>query len=184
MLARPLADGIELSALEPWQAIEFADHVEQWREHLAPWVPFGRTIVDVDSATELLQRYADSAARDGGRLYGIRMDGKLVGGTLYRIFDPASRVCEIGVWLSPEAQGRGLVTKAAQLMVDWAFDVRGMIRVEWQTMPHNERSIAVARRLGMTRDGVLRQAVVVDSIRRDLEVWSLLSTDPRPWQTS
>jgi RimJ/RimL family protein N-acetyltransferase len=85
--------------------------------------------------------------------------------------------CEIGVWLAPHAEGRGLVTRAARLMIDWAFDVRGMARVEWRNVPDNARSIAVARRLGMTRDGVLRSVFPMYGVRRDLDVWSLLATE-------
>jgi RimJ/RimL family protein N-acetyltransferase len=174
MLAIALADNAELRALEPWQAAEFAAHVEHARAHLAPWLPWASAVVDEDSARGFLQRYADEQARDGGRVYGIWLDGGLVGGTLFRVFEPRFGVCEIGVWLAPEAQGRGLVTRAAQRMIEWAFDVRGMARVEWRTVPENARSIATAKRLGMSLDGVLRQAYPVNGVRHDVEVWSLL----------
>jgi ribosomal-protein-serine acetyltransferase len=92
----------------------------------------------------------------------------------------ASGVCELGVWLAPEAQGRGLVTRAARHLIAWAFTVRGLTRVEWHCAVHNERSIAAARRLGMTREGVLCSAFTVNGARQDAEVWSLLAGDPPP----
>jgi RimJ/RimL family protein N-acetyltransferase len=179
MLFHPLADGAVLSPLEPWQAADFAAHVERERAHLAPWLPWATRVVDEASARTFLQRYADSQAADGGRLYGIRLAGALAGGVLFRVFEPAYGTCEVGVWLAAGAQGRGLVTRAAAALIDWAFDERRMGRVEWRTLPDNARSIAAAKRLGMTREGVLRSAYPIGGARHDVEVWSVL---PDEWR--
>jgi RimJ/RimL family protein N-acetyltransferase len=58
--------------------------------------------------------------------------------------------------------------------IHWAFDERGMHRVEWYASSANEPSINVARRLGMTREGVLREAYPYRGVRQDIEVWSVL----------
>ncbi|MGH3376134.1 MAG: GNAT family N-acetyltransferase [Actinoallomurus sp.] len=180
MFAHPLTDDAELRPLEPWQATEFAAHVARARDHLAPWLPWAVVNDDPEKARVFLQDYADRLARDEGRLYGIWVDGVLSGGTLFRVFDTQAGVCEVGVWLGPEAEGRGLVTRAARHMIDWAVGVRGMTRVEWRTTPANERSLAVARRLGMRREGVLRSAFPFAGVRHDMEVWSLLAGE---WPT-
>lgn len=176
MLKLTLADGAELRALEPWRAAEFAAYVDRARAHLSPWLPWATSITDETGARDFLQGYADGQATDGRRIYGIWVDGVLAGGTLFRIFDVASGVCELGVWLAPEAGGRGLVTTAARHMIDWAF-ARGIVRVEWCCAVGNRRSIAVAQRLGMTHEGVLRSAFSVNGTRQDVETWSLLAGD-------
>jgi RimJ/RimL family protein N-acetyltransferase len=175
MLSYPIADGAELRALEPWHATELAAYLDRTRDHLAPWLPWATAVTDVDSARAFLQRYANDQAADTGRIYGIWVDGELVGGTLFRVFDTRFGVCEIGVWLAAEVEGRGLITRAARHMIDWAVRDRGMGRVEWRTVPHNARSQAVAKRLGMTREGVLREAFPLGGVRHDVEVWSLLA---------
>jgi RimJ/RimL family protein N-acetyltransferase len=180
MLSLDLGGGAELRALEPWNAEEFAAHVERAREHLKPWIPFASRVVDAETARVLLERFAGLQVQDEGRIYGIWIDGVLSGGTLFKNFDARGAVCEIGVWLAPEAQGRGLIGKAARLMIDWAFGARGMHRVEWHTDPKNERSKAVAKRLGFTYEGTHRSDFVINGVRHDSEVWSLLSSDPRP----
>jgi RimJ/RimL family protein N-acetyltransferase len=180
MLTLALQDGAELRALEPWQADEFAGYVARNRAHLAPWLPWATSITDADGARQFLRRYADRQAVDAGRIYGIWLNGALVGGTLFRTFDAAAGVCEIGVWLAPEAQGHGLINRAARLMIDWAIEIRGIARVEWRTVPENERSKAAAQRLGMTREGVLRQAFELNGVRHDVEIWSLLAADHKP----
>ncbi|MER5256656.1 GNAT family protein [Streptomyces sp. NPDC002855] len=175
MFAISLGEGAELRPIEPWQAQEFLTHIERAREYAAPWVPLTALTTDLASARERLQVYADKQAADTGRLYGIWLDDTLVGGVLFRIFDTANESCEVGVWLEPSAAGRGLITKASRVVIDWAVDARGMHRVEWLASSANDRSIAVAKRLGMTKDGVLRESFPWQGVRHDMEVWSVLA---------
>ncbi|WP_433464600.1 GNAT family N-acetyltransferase [Spirillospora sp. CA-128828] len=177
MFARTLADGAELRPFEPWQAAEFAAHADRVRADIREYIPWAGTVVDEKTARELLQSYADRQARDEGRMYGIWVDGVLQGGTVFRTFDAAQGVCEAGVWLAAEARGRGLVTKAVRVMIDWAIGTRGMHRVEWLCDPRNTASAAVAERLGMTCEGVLRQAFVLNGERRDVQVWAVLAEE-------
>ncbi|MDT0345612.1 GNAT family N-acetyltransferase [Streptomyces litchfieldiae] len=184
MLSTPLGPGAELHPLEPWQAAELAAYTDRAREHLEPWLPWAHAVTDEESARRFLQRYADRQAADDGRIYAIRLDGELVGGMIFRLFDAAQGSCELGAWLAPEAQGRGLVTRAASVMIDWAVGVRGLARVEWLVSPHNGPSIAVARRLGMTHEGTLRSVFEMGGRRHDLQVWALLADEWRKPTTS
>lgn len=61
-------------------------------------------------------------------------------------------------------------------MIHWVFRERGPHRVEWWCATTNERSIAAAKRLGMTLDGVLREAYSHLGIRHDVQIWSLLAS--------
>ncbi len=175
MFTVPLADGAELRPLEPWQAEEFLTHMDRARATVDPWIPWAGISTDLDSARATLQRYADLAARDAGRLFGIWLDGTLVGGTMFVAFDAAAGTCEIGCWLEPAGQGKGLITRAVRLLIDWAVHTRGIHRVEWHCRPDNTASSAVARRLGMHLDGVLREVYPYRGVRHDLEIWSLLA---------
>jgi ribosomal-protein-serine acetyltransferase len=96
-----IAPGASLRPIEPWQAEEFFAHVDRIRDHLAPWVPVGHRVVDVATAREMLQDYADRQARDTGRIAGIYADGALVGGVVLPQFQVASAICEVGIWLDP-----------------------------------------------------------------------------------
>ncbi len=171
--------GEELRPLEPWHAEEFLAHLNRGRDFINRFVPFGSTATDVDGAREVLQRYADRRAADTGSLHGLWRDGRLVGGVLLLNFDAANGTCEAGCWLEPAATGRGLVTRAARVLIDWAIEARGIHRVEWVAAAGNEPSLNVARRLGMSRDGVRRGAHLHHGVRHDLEVWSVLAPEWR-----
>ncbi|MEE1752894.1 GNAT family N-acetyltransferase [Streptomyces sp. SP18CS02] len=185
MFTYPLGDRAQLRPLEPWQAEEFLAHMDRARVSVDPWIPWATFSTDPDSARASLQRYADRLAQDTGRIHGIWLDGTLVGGVMFTRFDHASGVCEIGCWLERSGEGRGLVTRACRVLIDWAFRQRGMHRVEWWVAAGNTRSVETARRLGMSRDGVLRQRFPYRGVRQDSEVWSVLSEEwPSPGEGS
>lgn len=179
MFSLPLRDGVLLRGLEVWQAEEFADHLDRAREHIRPWVGPAFVTTDVDGARATLKRYAERQADDGARLYGIWRDGVLVGGVLFVDFNTANGSCEVGCWLEPSAEGHGLITLACRVLLDWAFTSRGLHRAEWHCRADNERSAAVAKRLGMTLEGVRREAWPYEGVRYDKQVWAVLAPEWR-----
>lgn len=172
-------DGAELRPLEPWYAEEFLAHLDRGREFINRHVPFGVNATDVDSARAVLRSYADKRAADTGSLHGLWLEGELVGGLLFRVFDAAGGNCEVGCWLEPAATGRGLVTRGMRALIDWAVDERGIHRVEWYASSANVPSVNAARRLGMSRDGVLRESYLYRGVRQNTEVWSVLAPEWR-----
>ena len=172
-------DGAELRPLEPWHAEEFLTHLERGREFINQYIPFASKAVDVPTAREVLQRYADMRAADTGSLHGLWLEGTLVGGVLFLNFAAEHANCEVGCWLEPAGTGRGLVTRAMRVLIDFAVEQRGIHRVEWVASAGNTNSLNVARRLGFTRDGVRREAYPYRGVRHDLEVWSVLAQEWR-----
>lgn len=179
MFAIPLGDGAELRPLEPWLAEEFLTHMDRARDLVDVHIRLAQSVTDLVTARGVLTSYAEKQAADGGRILGIWLDGTLVGGVLFPSFDAVAGNCEVGCWLEPSATGRGLITRAARVLIDWAFDERGMHRVEWHASTANTASIRVAQRLGMRKEGVLRSCYPHRGERQDMEVWSVL---PDEWR--
>ncbi|MEU7059860.1 GNAT family protein [Streptomyces sp. NPDC046197] len=180
MYAIPLGDdGAELRPLEPWHAEDLLANIDRGRDFIGRHVGLPDVVTDLASARSYLQSYADKRAADAGSLHGVWLDGKLVGGLLFRVWDTAGGTCEAGCWLEPAVAGRGLVTRGVRALLDWAFDERGMHRVEWHVSTANQPSINVARRLGMTREGVLRENYLYRGTRTSTEIWSVLAPEWR-----
>ncbi|GAA2887280.1 GNAT family protein [Streptomyces mexicanus] len=177
MFSLPLRDGARLGPLEVWHAEEFAAHLDRAREHIRPWVGPAFVTDGVDAARATLRRYAERGADDGARLYGIWREDALVGGVMFTGFDAAAGSCELGCWLEPAAEGHGLVTQACGALLDWAFTTRGLHRAEWRCRADNRRSAAAARRLGMTLEGVRRQAWPYQGVRYDEQLWAVLAPE-------
>jgi hypothetical protein len=71
----------------------------------------------------------------------------------------------VGYWLGEQYQGKGLVTAACRALVEHAFFELGLNRAVILCATENEKSCAVAERLGFRREGVrLRGSTIASSI--------------------
>jgi ribosomal-protein-alanine N-acetyltransferase len=117
----------------------------------------------------------ESAARGRvGRLGELAIadpDSDAYWGTiLLHSHDERHRRCEIGFWLVPAARGHGIGSAAVACLVSWAMQALDLLRVEMTTTPDNAAVDALARRLGFTREGVLRKRNIERGQRVDV-VW-------------
>ena len=99
-----------------------------------------------------------------------------------RVLDPSGHAAEWGFALGPRHWGAGLFVDAAHLLVDFAFDVLGVHRLEARAAVDNARGQAAMRKLGAVQEGVLRRSLVTaDGTFHDQVLWSLLADD---WRAS
>ncbi|GGQ22641.1 N-acetyltransferase [Streptomyces virginiae] len=117
-------------------------------DHLVPWMPWasdpGRRQT-ADFLTGMLQKWETGEAYG----YAITSDAELIG-TCVLMRRIGEGGLEIGYWLHPARTGRGLVTMACTALVDQAFRLPGIDRIEIHHDAANHASGAVARRLGFT----------------------------------
>jgi RimJ/RimL family protein N-acetyltransferase len=99
--------------------------------------------------------------------------GRLYGAIEVRLGEIGS----IGYWIAKEARGRGVATRATQLLARWAVTEGGVERLELTTHPENVASQRVAEKAGFTREGVLRGHTRFREGRRDSVIFSLLPGD-------
>ncbi len=64
----------------------------------------------------------------------------------------------MGYWARERYRGKGLMTAACRALVAHAFGELGPNRVSIACATENEKSCAIAERLGFQREGVVRQA--------------------------
>ena len=83
---------------------------------------------------------------------------------------------EIGYWMAPWARRRGYAVEATRAVAAYAFQ-KGLYRVELLAATGNVASQRVAERAGFTREGVLREALMVPGGRSDAVLFSLLKGD-------
>ncbi len=120
-------------------------------DHLRPWMPWAANYTR-ESAAEFLAKSARDWA-DGTEFgYAITADGALVGGcALISRIGPGG--LEIGYWVHRVWTRRGLATAASAALVDQAFRLPGVDRVEIVHDELNVASAGVPRKLGFTEVG-------------------------------
>ena len=80
--------------------------------------------------------------------------------------------------------GRGYVTEAVQLLVDYLFGAKKEHRIHLVIVPENAASRRIAEKCGFTLEGTVRGAFFNGGRNQDVLLYSLLRTDPRPWQAA
>jgi RimJ/RimL family protein N-acetyltransferase len=82
--------------------------------------------------------------------------GEIIGEGVLKILSPADRQAEIGFGVSPRHWKTGLGSEIAAAMLDAAFKHLKLHRVAAQCSPENKGSIRIMQKLGMAREGLLR----------------------------
>lgn len=94
-----------------------------------------------------------------------RRAGVPVGSTRYLTLRPDDLGLEIGwTWLTPSAWRTGINVEAKLLMLEYAFDALGCIRVELKTHAENQRSRDAMTAMGAWYEGTHRQHRIVPGI--------------------
>lgn len=106
-----------------------------------------------------------------------RVTGRPQGVASYLRIAPGQGVIEIGhIALAPALQRTRAATEALTLMIGWAFRA-GYRRVEWKCNALNIPSRRAAERLGLSYEGVFRQAMVVKGRNRDSAWFAAIDKD-------
>jgi RimJ/RimL family protein N-acetyltransferase len=107
------------------------------------------------------------AVRDGGdsaTLFSIVElgSGDLAGEALLYLIDNHNRSAHVGLALRPAFRGRGLSRHVLELLCRYGFAIRGLHRLQLETLADNGPMIQAATRAGFIEEGRLRAARWVD----------------------
>ena len=102
---------------------------------------------------------------------------KLIGSIRLAVTDEANRTGDIGYSFHSGYWRRGLCTEAARAMLAVAFGTLGLHRVFAECDIENRGSYGVMEKLGMRREGHIRQGKLVKGEWRDRFVYAILADE-------
>jgi RimJ/RimL family protein N-acetyltransferase len=88
--------------------------------------------------------------------------GELAGEAVLWGVDLHNRVGHVGISLRPSLRGRGLGTDTVRVLCRYGFAIRGLQRLQIETLADNAAMIRAATRAGFTQEGVLRRSAWVN----------------------
>lgn len=107
-----------------------------------------------------------------------RSSGEIVGSCGYPRLEWSVPKFEIGYWCRSDRVGQGFVTEATWALARHAFESLAARRVELRMDDRNQRSWAVAERLGFDHEATLRNDLrVPDGSLRDTRVYGSVSLE-------
>src|SRR5208282_3294915 len=130
-----------------------------------------------DDCKRLIKLSLEHLAANTGFTMGIWWEGRLAGIIGAGNIDWENRSAIIGYSLGESYQGKGLMTGACRALVDYLFAELKLHRIEIRCATDNPKSCAIPKRLGFSKEGVLRQAQAFDDRFLDIEVYGLLADD-------
>ncbi len=111
------------------------------------------------------------------KFYTIFLKDKPAGVAGYLRIEPSVGCIEMGhIHLSPLLQRTREGTEALLLMIEWAFNA-GYRRLEWKCDALNAPSCRAAKRLGLSFEGIFRQATIYKSRNRDTAWYAATSQE-------
>lgn len=107
-----------------------------------------------------------------------KISGNIAGTTRFYDIQPVHSTLQLGyTWYGKDFQGTGLNKHCKYLMLQFAFEQLGALRVEFRADAANDRSIAAMKSIGCTVEGILRNNCASTTGRRDSIVLSILHTE-------
>lgn len=108
-----------------------------------------------------------------------RETGRMVGNVSLFAIDADDATAKIGYRVLLGARGRGVATQMVDAVTRWAFESRGLMRVQLEHAVPNLASCRVAVAAGFVLEGTTRSAYAVpDDGREDAHIHGRLATDP------
>ena len=174
MLIR-VRDDLELRSVAPADAVALDALITADRGRLGRFMPWAAGQTIQGTREFIAAALEQEAGKNGFQAVLVVDEGALAGTVGFHRIDRANLTTSIGYWLAAPYEGRGLMTAAVEALLTHAFEVWGLHRVELRIAPANQRSRALAARLGFTEEGVMRGAERFGDEHRDLIMHSLLA---------
>jgi ribosomal-protein-serine acetyltransferase len=146
-------DSLSLKVWQEADAEEAFAIVEDSRSDLEQWVEWATQVHTADDLRGFIHYSLQQYRRGKTWQFAIRQHGTIVGGV--GLIARSEKVGEIGYWLGSAYQGQGIVTRCAWEVIRFGFETLGFQSIEIRCAITNERSRAVARRLGFIFDGIV-----------------------------
>ena len=145
------------------------------------WNPT-RDCPDLATAEQWCRDGADWSAGTHATWHAVdRRTGRMVGNASLFAIDTDDLVAKIGYRVLPSARGRGVARQMVDAITRWAFESRGLMRVQLEHAVPNLASCRVATGAGFVLEGTTRSAYAVPGgAREDCHIHGRLVGDPAP----
>jgi ribosomal-protein-alanine N-acetyltransferase len=107
----------------------------------------------------------------------VRENSLHVGGCRLGITSVINREADMGYTLRRDYWNKGIATEAARTIIDFGFRRLGMHRIWATAAPNNLASQRVLEKIGMTREGLLRENVCRRGVWRNSVLFAILEDD-------
>lgn len=109
------------------------------------------------------------------------VENKVVLGTIgLNQINYGNRLANLGYWIRTSCTGRGIASRATQMVAKFGLEEVGLQRVEIVVAVDNVPSQRVAEKAGATYEGTLRNRILIHGRPFDAKMYSIIPSDKLP----
>jgi RimJ/RimL family protein N-acetyltransferase len=149
---------------------------------LNQWLPWARMDYTSADTTAFIRESINAWKEDRAWDYSVRAndDGRRhIGNISFWTVSKLGKIAEIGYWVRSDETSKGVCTEAVGLLLNEMFTSLGYHKIVLRIAVGNLASDRVAEKLGFTREGVLREELLIRGNWVDHTLWSLLDREYR-----
>jgi ribosomal-protein-serine acetyltransferase len=163
-------------------AVTLDDAIRASLPDLNQWLPWARMDYTTGDTSAFIRESMLAWREDRAWDYSIRLredPDRHVGNVSLWTVSKLGKITEIGYWIRSDETGKGICTEAVDRILREAFDALGYHKAVLRIAVGNDASDRVAQKLGFTREGVLREELLIRGNWVDHSHWSLLDREYR-----
>ncbi|MCD7935348.1 MAG: GNAT family N-acetyltransferase [Tannerellaceae bacterium] len=157
----------------PQDASSIFEALHTHRESLRVWLPF----VDFTHSLQDSENYLYSLKDSDEMVFIIHYRNRFAGLAGLKNPDRENKKVEIGYWLVPTCEGKGIMTRSCRRLIEYAFDKMDMNRILIQVYVENRKSRRIPERLGFQEEGIEREGELLVSGFSDVVKYGLLKRE-------
>ncbi len=168
--------------LRPFQSQDTGPIYQAARESLddlIPWMTWahsGYQQHEMENYIRLAQKGWESGSVYAFVITDLR-DETMLGTVSLNHIHPVFHFCNLGYWIRSSHRGQGLAGRAARLAARFGFEHLGLVRAEVVIAVGNRASQRVAEKMGATREGILRNRILIREDVQDAVMYSFIPAD-------
>lgn len=122
----------------------------------------------------------ENREKDAGCSFGIclKEEGTLIGQIgFFKVERGPAQKAMIGYSMDQDHNGKGYMTEAVRLIVDYGFKELNLHRIEAEVMPRNTGSIRILEKTGFHKEGIARKNVMINGNWEDNQVLAVINEE-------
>ncbi|HEU5053347.1 MAG TPA: GNAT family protein [Hanamia sp.] len=170
-------ENISLELTSAKHAQGLFDAVDANRKHLSEFLPWVGNMKSVADFKDYIQDCESLYRQKKEVSFVIFSNKKTIGRIGLHHMNLDNKTAAIGYWITKDAQGKGIITQSCKKLISYGFAEIGLHRIEIKAAVQNLKSQAIPKRLNFTKEGILRQAELVNGKYLDIVLFSILENE-------
>ncbi|MDA5559596.1 GNAT family protein [Exiguobacterium sp. MMG028] len=149
------------------------------KPYLREWLGWLDYIETVEDSKKNIEGRIKGLIETGGfpKSFAVIYKAVLAGTIGFNEIDRGIQCGTIGYWLGQEFQGKGIMSRALETIIEYGFRDLKLNKIEIRVATENVKSRALPERLGFREEGVIRDAEWLYDRYVDHVVYGLLQND-------